>query len=235
MKKKIIVVILIIFLVLIGIISYFSYNYYIDNKEKKLLQNEVAEINKYITSDKVDIEKIKKIITPDITTKNCLAVEEALEKYILDCATTINTAIALLQDEKLTNLLGVTNYQSDGPNFTNSKAYIAKTKEELQTAKGNILSLTDESKILAYFNNPTKDDYYEQMYRSLAIDTGLKDNDIKAFSSSIDSVINLLNISEETLNFLSQNSTSWQIQNNQIYFTNENLLNTYNNYIAKIK
>ncbi len=235
MKKKIIVVILIIFLVLIGIISYFSYNYYTDNKEKKLLQNEVVEINKYITSDKVDIEKIKKIIAPDTTTKNRLVVENALEEYILDCATTINTSIALLQDEKITNLLGASNYQSDGPNFTNSKAYITKMKEDLLTTKQSILKLTDKDNVLTYFTNPTKDDYYDEMFESLALGTSLTKDNINTITNSIDSVINLLNISEETLNFLSLNSTSWQIQNNQIYFTNENLLNTYNNYIAKIK
>ena len=235
MKKKLPIIILIVFLIISAVVGYFGYNYYIDSKEKKVLEDEMVEILKYINSDNVDTEKIKEITSPDITTGNRLAVEKAVENYINDIANAIKTAIILLDDQRMINLLTAANYQSDGPAFTTSKSYIKEMKEKLLENKETIISLTDTNKILEYFTNPTDDDYYDEMYKELAIGNGLDMNSIREFSNSIDSIINLLNVSNETLDFLSQNVGAWQIQNNQIYFTNENLLNTYNSYIAKIK
>ena len=95
--------------------------------------------------------------------------------------------------------------------------------------------MASSHKILEYFTNPTDDDYYDEMYKELAIGEGLNLDSIKNFSTSLDSVINLLDVSDETLTFLSQNAGTWQIQNNQIYFINQDYLNTYNTLIAKIK
>ena len=219
MKKKIPLIIFIAFLIAVGVIGYFGYNYYIDEKEKKLLEDEMTEVVKYINNDEVDVEKIKEITAADITTGNRLAVEKALESYIIDTANAINTALVLLNDQRMTNLLTATNYQNDGPIFTNSKNYIEEARK----------------KLLQYFTNPTDDDYYDEMYKELAIGSGLNLDSVKNFSSSLDSVINLLDVSNETLTFLSQNAQGWQIQNNQIYFTTQDLLNTYNTLIAKIK
>ena len=235
MKKKMPLIILVIFLLVAGVVGYFGYNYYIDEKEKTLLEDEMTEIVKYINNDDVDTEKIKEITAEDITTGNRLAVEKALENYIIDMANAIKTSIILLDDQRMTNLLTAANYQSDGPNFVSSKNYISETKQKLLQNKESILMLTDTTKVVEYFTNPTDDDYYDEMYKELAIGNGLDMNSIRGFSDSIDSIINLLDVSDETLTFLSQNVGAWQIQNNQIYFTNENLLNTYNSYIAKIK
>ena len=235
MQKKIYIIIFIIILVIIGTIAYFSYNYYLDREEKVLLQNEVEKVSKYIADDKVDLAKIEEILTPVITTGNRLAVEEALEKYILTSAKAINNTISLLNDENITNLLSASNYKQDGPIFTNSKAYITKTKAKLLENKEEILNLTNEENILKYFKNSTNDDYYEKMYRDLAIGNGLNKSDVNNFSNSLDTIIKLLDTSSEVINFLSQNSKSWQIENEEIYFTNQELLNTYNNLVAQIK
>lgn len=235
MQKKIYIIIFIIILVIIGTIAYFSYNYYLDREEKALLQDEVEKVSKYITDDKVDLAKIEEILAPVITTGNRLAVEEALEKYILTSAKAINNTISLLNDENITNLLSASNYKQDGPIFTNSKAYITKTKAKLLENKEEVLNLTNEENILKYFKNSTNDDYYEKMYRDLAIGNGLNKSDINNFSNSLDTIIKLLDTSSEVINFLSQNSKSWQIENEEIYFTNQELLNTYNNLVAQIK
>ncbi len=235
MQKKIYIIIFIIILVIIGTIAYFSYNYYLDREEKVLLQDEVEKVSKYIADDKVDLDKIEEILDPVITTGNRLAVEEALEKYILTSAKAINNTISLLNDENTTNLLSASNYKQDGPIFTNSKAYITKTKAKLLENKEEVLNLTNEENILKYFKNSTNDDYYEKMYRDLAIGNDLNKSDINNFSNSIDTIIKLLDTSSEVINFLSQNSKSWQIENEEIYFTNQELLNTYNNLVAQIK
>ena len=73
------------------------------------------------------------------------------------------------------------------------------------------------------------------MYRDLAIGNDLNKSDINNFSNSLDAIIKLLDTSSEVINFLSQNSKSWQIENEEIYFTNQELLNTYNNLVAQIK
>ncbi len=233
--KKFKIIILVVFLIIVGVVGYFGYNYYTDNKEKVLLEDEVEEILNYINEDSVNIDKINEIVGKDITTGNRLAVEHALENYILDSANAIKVTIDLLNDTRMTNLLSADNYLKDGPTFVNSMAYIKETKEKLLQNKQDILNLTDTSKTLSYFTNPTNDDYYEKMYQDLALGSGLKSSDITNFSNSIDSLVNLLNVSNEALTFLSQNANGWQIENNQIYFTNQTLLNTYNSYIAKIK
>ena len=235
MKKKIIFLLVLILLIVIGVISFFGYNYYLDNKEKVLMQNEVKEVLKCISEKEVNLKKIEEITSPKITSGNRLAVEEALEEYILVSANAINTTITLLNDERITNLLSDTNFQNDGPAFLTSKTYINETKQKLLQNKKDILSLTDTSKIMSYFKNSTNDIYYEEMYRNLAIGNGLKETDIKTFSDSIDKIINLLDVSSKALNLLSENSNAWHLQNNQIYFNNQELLNTYNNLIAQIK
>ncbi len=235
MKKTFIGLFIIIIIIIIGVISYFGYNYYMDNKEELLLQDEVDEILKYINESAVNIEKIQEIITPDITTKNRIPVEKALEKYIMDCAKTVNETINLAKDEQLSNILTASNYQSDGPEFINTKKYIEETKEKLINNKETIIKLADKDEILKYFHNNTNDDYYEKMYINLAVGTGIKEKDLETFTNSIDSIISFLEVGNEALTFLSSNTMSWQIKDNQIYFTSESLLDTYNGIIAKIK
>ena len=75
---------------------------------------------------------------------------------------------------------------------------------------------------------------YEEMYKTLAIGTnGIPESDIKTLNKLIDKSLKVLDISNEAIELLSSNQDKWKLVNNQVMFTDQSLVDKYNNIIKQ--
>ncbi len=206
-----------------------------DKNEMQALNEEVEKISTIgYTNNKVNLDNIKKEMEGTITTRKRQVVEEALEEYIIDLYTELDTTINLLGDKQLTNLLSPENIKNDGKEFKASKEYIKTTKESINKNKEDLNKLLEEETIMEYITKKDVSSKYEEMYKSLAIGTnGIPENDVKELNSLIDKSIKVLDISEEAIDLLSTNQDKWNLTNNQVMFTDQTLLDKYNKIIKQ--
>ena len=169
-----------------------------------------------------------------ITTGDYEKVEDAYKSYLRDNFDNSIQIANILNDEKITTLLTVENYESDGKDFTESKEYITNTRETLEECKAKYTEFLTEEKAMSYINDKGLDSYYTDLYKNEFIgdmSTAAQDTTVQ---TSIDEVITILNTSEEVLNLLSENQNNWEIDEENISFNNESLSNQYDELVNSL-
>ena len=87
---------------------------------------------------------------------------------------------------------------------------------------------------MSYINDKGLDSYYTDLYKNEFIGDMSSASQNTTVQDSIDEVIGVLNTSEEILNLLSENQNSWEIEGENIVFSNENLSNEYDTLINSL-
>lgn len=231
MKKKILIAIFILILMAIAVIGYFVLN---DMIQEAKLKKEIIEINQLSNAENIDMDKINDRLNRTVTTGDYAIVENSCKSYLRENFNNIIQIAKILNDEKLTTLLTVENYQSDGKDFTESKNYITTTRTILEDCKAKYTEFLTEDKAMSYINNKGLDSYYIDLYKKEFVgdmDSIPKDNTVE---NSIDEIIEILNTSEEILNLLSENQDTWEIQGENIAFSNKELSNKYDELINSL-
>ena len=59
--------------------------------------------------------------------------------------------------------------------------------------------------------------------------------DLDTINSSLDTVINILNIEEEMINLLKDNKGTWTIEDGMIMFSSDSVLTTYNDLVSELQ
>lgn len=230
MKKKIIIIIAIIAAIFIGIVTYFVIN---DLNQENKLRDEISYLDELINSENIDIDKINEVLDRNVTKDDYQKVEKAYKLYLSESFNVVLTITNILEDEKLTNILTVSNYEKDGPDFVVSKEYLQTTKEVLGDSKTNYYTQLDEEKALSYLDTNQLDSYYIDLYKELLGDIESESSN-QTVANSIDDIISIIDISLEALDFLSENRNSWIIKDEQIVFNNQSLTDEYNEIISKL-
>ena len=83
--------------------------------------------------------------------------------------------------------------------------------------------------------NKGLDSYYVDLYKEEYVGDMKTANEDKTVEDSINQIIELLNVSEEVINFLTENSSSWHIEEDLVVFDTDELSNRYLDLINKIK
>lgn len=231
MKKKVLIILGVIIVLIIAIIGYFVYD---DLKQEDKLMAELNEINNLVNSENMDIDKINSKLNTIITKGDYATVEIAFKAYLRDIFDNMLKISEILEDEKLTNILTAENYIEDGKDFIKTKEYINTTRNELETGKQKYIEFFTEEKAMSYIIDKGLDSYYIDLYKKEFIGDIENSTNTTEVENSIDEIIELLNISEETINFLSDNKDSWKVENGNIYFNSDKLLNEYNEIISKL-
>ena len=231
MKKVLIIigVILALFIAVIAVLIVKDYN-----QEEKLRQ-ELNEIDSMINFEDFDYDAVNERLGKTISSGDYLVVEKAAKKYLKDTIDITLTIVNILNDEKLVNILTAENYKNDGPNFINSKLYIKNTKEKLENNKTKILNQMNNETVLSYVENKNLDSYYIDFYKSLSFSSEAEINKNKQeMEDSIDSVIDMLNVYDEIIDFLIENKNEWTIDGEYIVFSTEKLGNQYDELLLKL-
>lgn len=231
MKKKILIVILIIIVIALIGVGYFVYT---DLKQEEKLKIELTELSELSNAQDIDINEINNRLDRIVTKGDYAAVENAFKTYLRENFDNSIQIANMLNDDKITTLLTVENYQEDGKDFTNSKEYITTTRATLEDCKNKYTEFLTEEKAMSYINDKGLDSYYTDLYKEEFVgdmSSALQDTTVQ---DSIDEIIELLNTSEKVLNLLSENQNSWEIDEENIVFNNENLSNQYDELINSL-
>ena len=230
MKKKIIIIVAIIIVAILAIMGYFIFS---DLKQEENLKTELSEISDLTNAETIDIDAINERLDRIITTGDYAVVEDAFKTYLRENFDNILKITEILNDERITTLLTVENYKEDGKEFTESKNYIVTTRNELERCKAKYAEFLTEEKAMSYINDNGLDSYYTDLYKQEFVGDIESSND-GVVESSIDEIIAILNTSEKILNLLSENQNDWEIEGENIVFSNDNLSNEYDELINSL-
>ena len=128
MKKKVLIIIAIIVAIIVGIITYMLIT---DLNQESKLKDELNYLDSLVNVENIDLDKIDEILNRTVTKDDYQVVEKAYKSYLSDSFDNIVTITNIINDEQLTNVLTVENYQEDGPDFVVSKEYLETSKEFL--------------------------------------------------------------------------------------------------------
>ena len=230
MKKKIIIAIVVIVVAIIGVLGYMVIS---DMGQEDKLKTELSEINDLANAETIDMDEINKRLDRTVTTGDYAKVEEAFKSYLRDNFDNSIEIADLINDERITTLLTAENYKTDGKDFTESKNYILTTKQKLEECKEKYSEYMTKEKAMSYIEDKGLDSYYVDLYEQEYVGDmdSAKDTTVE---DSIDEIISLLDTSEKVLNLLSNNQDTWNVEGDNIVFSNDSIRNQYDELINSI-
>lgn len=229
MKKKIVIIIAIILILIIGTIAYFVIS---DLKQEEKLRTEMDEVYSLMGSENIDYSQIEERLNRVVTKGDYATIEKALKNFLSDSVENNTRIYEILADERIVNNLTPENYRTDGPEFVQTKEYLANTIRELQECKEKYANYFTEENIMSYISDKNIDTYYIDLYKNEI--TGETEDEENTVVDDIDETLEILNITQEVINFLAENKNSWYIENDNIYFNSEDMSNKYIELISKI-
>ena len=230
MKKKIIIAVVVIVALIIGALGYMVIS---DMRQEDKLKTELSEINDLANAETIDMDEINKRLDRTVTTGDYAKVEEAFKSYLRDNFDNSIEIADLINDERITTLLTADNYKTDGKDFTESKNYISTTRQELEECKEKYSEYMTKEKAMSYIEDKGLDSYYVDLYEQEYVGDmdSAKDTTVE---DSIDEIISLLDTSEKVLNLLSNNQDTWNVEGDNIVFSNDSIRNQYDELINSI-
>ena len=230
MKKKIIIAVVVIVALIIGVLGYMVIS---DMGQEDKLKTELSEINDLANAETIDMDEINKRLDRTVTTGDYAKVEEAFKSYLRDNFDNSIEIADLINDERITILLTADNYKTDGKDFTESKNYISTTKQKLEECKEKYSEYMTKEKAMSYIEDKGLDSYYVDLYEQEYVGDmdSAKDTTVE---DSIDEIISLLDTSEKVLNLLSNNQDTWNVEGDNIVFSNDSIRNQYDELINSI-
>lgn len=230
MKKKIIIAVVVIVALIIGVLGYMVIS---DMAQEDKLKTELSEINDLANAETIDMDEINKRLNRTVTTGDYAKVEEAFKSYLRDNFDNSIEIADLINDERITTLLTADNYKTDGKDFTESKNYISTTKQKLEECKEKYSEYMTKEKAMSYIEDKGLDSYYVDLYEQEFVGDmdSAKDTTVE---DSIDEIISLLDTSEKVLNLLSNNQDTWNVEGDNIVFSNDSIRNQYDELINSI-
>lgn len=229
-KKKIILGIVTLTIIVLGIITYSVVN---DLNQEEKLKKEIDYLDEITSNEKYDKKDIDKVLNRTVTKGDYKKVETAYKNYMTDCFDIIYKMKEVMEDERLVEVLSAKNYQKDGPNFIETKNFLAKSKTTLSENLNKLQEYFTEEKVMSYLDKNI-DDYYKDYYKKEVV--GEVDNmkDDKTIEDAINNIISLIDDEEAVINFLINNKGNWEIENNEVVFYTNSLADQYNALLSKI-
>lgn len=229
-KKKIILGIAALAIIALSAITYGVVN---DLNQEEKLKKEIDYLDEITSNEKYDKKEINKILNRVVTKGEYRKVEIAYKNYMTDCFDIICEMKAVMEDERLVKVLSAENYQKDGPDFVETKNFLAKAKTVLSEDLNKLQEYFTEEKAMSYLDKNI-DDYYKDYYKKEVIGEVDNINDDKTIENSINDLVSLITDEEAIINFLINNKGNWEIDNNEIVFYTNSLTDQYNNLLSKI-
>ena len=140
-------------------------------------------------------------------------------------------------DQRLTTLLSVTNYLADGKEFNSSLEYVEEVRARFQKDIDKLFQFCTKEGLVRFSKDTSLSDYYQDVFVSSVLDSSLfiKLKNYKvSFLESENQMNKIFNTVTRTLGFLKTNANNWKIENNEIQFSTEDLVNQYNSFVADI-
>lgn len=229
MKKKtwIIIAITVVAIIVAGVVAFFTY----DAMQEVKLRQEAAKIGKLdITEENIDM-KIK-------TTGKYAVIEQTMKDYMNEYSIKCKEVIGMMKDEKLAKILTAENYKNDGPEFTNSREYIATSKEQFNEKINTLIDMTSEEKMKEAIEGKNLEAEDIELYYELMLGeekTLDLEETVETLQESAKSINNIYDVQEKVLNLLTTNKGKWEVNDDgEIEFSTQSLVDQYNNLISSL-
>lgn len=234
MKKKVIIIVAVVIAVLAIIIGGFAYFMASDLKQEEKLATEMTELNELLNKEDFDKNLIKERLDRIITKGDYALVEKSCKQYLSDVFNVSQKIADTLSNDSISKLLSIENYKTDGPEFNNTKKYIAETKQTLAELKDNYYELLTEEKVMSYINDKGLDSYYTDLYNKEVIGDLENERNDKTVDEAMNGIITLLDSVEKIIDFLIENKNAWQVDGESLAFTSDSALNKYNELLEML-
>lgn len=165
-------------------------------------------------------------------------VEESIKTYLDNYAVNLQEVLKLVNDPKFKSLLAVSNYEADGSEFRESKAYIKKKRESFNNDISHLIEACDEDAIKNYIYQSITDPYYVNLYQELMLDEDMTQDFLETKRMLEKTKIDVNKVFDTCIrvfDFLKLHATEWKIEDDQIKFQTIELVNQYNELIKEIK
>ena len=201
-----------------------------DKTLENTLKNEINSLRDLdITKDRYNT-KIK-------TRGNYAIVERAIKTYLDDYAVNLQKVLGILNDDEFTSLLLAENY-SDDLEFKDEFLFIEKTRESFNNKINELIEDCDKDNIKDYIYTKLVDPYYIALYEKLMLDDNVSREMIESkelLEKTKDRVNLILDTAEEIFSFLKKHKEEWVVEDGEVKFKTQALLNEYNGYLEKVK
>ena len=201
-----------------------------DKTLENTLKNEINSLRDLdITKDRYNT-KIK-------TRGNYAIVEKAIKTYLDDYAVNLQKVLGILNDDEFTSLLLAENY-SDDLEFKDEFLFIEKTRESFNNKINELIEDCDKDNIKDYIYTKLVGPYYIALYEKLMLDDNVSREMIESkelLEKTKDRVNLILDTAEEIFSFLKKHKEEWVVEDGEVKFKTQALLNEYNGYLEKVK
>lgn len=238
MKKstKIIIAIVVIVLIIAAIIGFFVIK---DLKQEKNLETELNDLLSSMDSYPLKYEELETKLNRTATTGSYKDVETSVKEYMRSFINSVKSLDTLFDSDDIINAVSAENYKNDGPDFVKTKKNLSTASEELDKISEDLLSFFTEEKAMSFIKDKNLDDYYIDLYKQYTVagDDESKSeiaNTQKELTNSLNDFKKLINQEQEIIDFLVKNKRSWKIENDEIVFYSQTLIDKYNSLINEI-
>ncbi len=217
---------LVLDVLLIGGVLFFRYQ-----ANLNILRKEIEALTALdITKDRYNL--------PLKTKGRCRVVEKAIKEYLDSYALGVQELSTMVSEEELHSLLSYDNYETDGPLFEQSTAYLNDFHERYMKQIDALLSNLEEDSIKNYINGYTDDSYCRRLYQQYMFEDSMLDDFLHTKELLINTK-NSMNVFYQThieiFDFLKNHVDSWNLHDGEIEFANNELYSQYQSYLSKIK
>lgn len=236
MNKSFKIFLNIVIIAAVGLVAFLVIrNFMTDGK----VQREIKEIYDLIYNSDEETYDLETIYTKldDVVSNDGYAIVEIVAKdYLSDVFDKILELEDIINDERMNNVLTVTNYKEDGPNFTDTINYLDETKEKVLNLKASMLGDLEVNTIMSYIINEDLEESYIDLYGTLefAKESNINKNK-ENIESAVDSFVSQIEGMENVIDFLIENKNEWKINDDMIVFDDTSLSNEYNDMISSIR
>ena len=216
----------------LAIVGYYVYD---GLKTEKMLDDEFSKIEYIINRDGISNNTLDIMLNNYVSDGEYLQVEMAIKNYFKDFLNECRRLVDLYTNYELNRVLYLDNFDEDAPYFETSKKIITDAQVDFTSIQKNLTDYFSKEKIMSYINDYDLSWYYVDYYENMTIDENIIDENKEEIDSSIEYVLAVLNAYNNYFTFLSDNADYWSIDEEYIYFDNDDLLEEYNHLLDIIE
>ena len=216
----------------LAIVGYYVYD---GLKTEKMLDDEFSKIEYIINQDGISNNTLDIMLNNYVSDGEYLQVEMAIKNYFKDFLNECRRLEDLYTNYELNRVLYLDNFDEDAPYFETSKKIITDAQVDFTSIQKKLTDYFSKEKIMSYINDYDLSWYYVDYYENMTIDENIIDENKEEIDSSIEYVLAVLNAYNNYFTFLSDNADYWSIDEEYIYFDNDDLLEEYNHLLDIIE
>ena len=213
--------VIIVWLILAGIVSFGGF-VLITIDHQVALEDEIWTIENEMSDEYVDEYFLNERFNTIVSDGNYKDVEKSIKTYLKEYYNTYKSIRTIYENDKITSILSYENMLIDGPNFETSIPYIEKVINKLNNLKETEEKLYNQDYYMSFYEG--NDSFYKEYYEEQIKDYLANQKSIK---EDMEEVIKIIELEKEILVFLKDNQNSWSLQNQNIYFTDQNVEREY--------